>query len=87
MIGIGSKVAWSHEVATQHGARSVLKRTYVEAHNSGLTARPRFGEVVGTNEQGTIFGVRLEPTEDERAHGYGGPDVRELTSDELVEVE
>lgn len=91
MFKAGDKVAWSHSIATQHAAGSILK---VEAVKAG-DAASRFGVVskidiapeVAEGEtpepcvgRRNIFEVTFDEAEGETA------EVRELTADELVQV-
>lgn len=82
----GDKVCWSHELATMHADGSIVHRSRIQSTDPSQP-NPRFGTVSKVaNEESTWFEVTLEPTEDEEAHGFGGPDVVVLTADEIVKV-
>lgn len=67
----GDKVAWSHQVATQHTESSVMLKDAVSASDGAA----RFGVVKGVaNKEGTYFTVDFDGDE------------KVLTQDELVKV-
>jgi len=54
----GDRVAWSHAIATQHGAGSVLRRSMLEAQDPCA----RYGTVTrNDNAGGTWVEVQLDP--------------------------
>lgn len=72
----GDRVAWSHVVATEHGAKSVIRAAAVLARDSVA----QLGTVIGpANDVDTWWEVKLDGSED----GV----TRVLTKDELVRVE
>ncbi len=83
----GVRVCWSHEFSTRHHPASVVNKSAIEGQLGNFTAVPRYGTIIGpANPGGTWLEVRLDPTDDPEALGYGEPDVRVLTQDELVAI-
>lgn len=69
----GDRVAWSHVVAPEHGAKSIVRASVVLARDPSTL----LGTIVGPGEVATWWEVRLD----------GSDDTRVLTKDELVRVE
>lgn len=70
----GDRVAWSHVVATEHGARSVVRAVVVFARDP----LAQLGTIVGpSGDVPTWWEVKLD----------GAAATRVLTRDELVRIE
>ncbi len=70
----GDRVAWSHVMAWEHGAKSVVRAAAVRSRDP----EAQFGTVLGPgNDVGTYWTVRLDGVDEPRV----------LTTDELVRVE
>lgn len=91
MFTIGTRVAWSHQLAPKHAAGSILRAAAVRAED----ADARFGTItkvdvapavaggetpIAAVGRPGVFEVALDGADGEAA------DVRELTADELVAV-
>ncbi len=91
MFEIGTRVAWSHAIATQHAEGSIVRIDAIRAADPevrfGVISKVDVAADVAEGETPTpavgrknVFEVTLDAKEGEEA------EVRELTADELVKV-